>query len=173
MGVFLALTFEDEIYKDYPAVCETIRNHKFQNLLITLREDGHFGFLGGSVDDSETELQALVRESKEEGNIDLPWLLSCVSADSFNRVCEHTLNDGYKVILYHLKITKQLAKNIIRNSVEAPHFFTETAGIVSVAIHNKSRFYQNTFLSCMNDEFREIGKLIESNILQTWGNLIE
>lgn len=172
-GVFLALTFEDEIYKDYPVVCKSIQDHKFQNLLITLREDGYFGFLGGSANEGETELQALVRECKEEGNIDLVWLLSVLPPNALTRSCEHTLHDGYNVILYHLQITKQIAKNIIRNSVNAPHFFTETAGIVSVAIHNKSSFHGNKFLSCMSDEFKEIAKLIDSTILDTWGNLIE
>lgn len=173
MGVFLALTFEDEIYRDYPQVCSSIQNHKFQNLLITLREDGHFGFLGGSADEGETELQALERECKEEGNVDLPWLLACVPTGAFSRVCEHTLHDGYKVVLYHLKINKLLAKDVIRQSVDAEHFFTETAGIVSVAIHNKSSFHANKFLSCMSDEFKAIAKLIDSTILDTWGNLIE
>lgn len=173
MGVFLALTFEDEIYKDYAHVESAIRNHRFQNLLITLREDGHFGFLGGTADEGETELQALVRECHEEGNVDVAWLMSYMPTGSFNRVCEHTLNDGFKVILYHCRITKQVAKNIIRKSVDAEHFFTETAGIVSIAIHNKSAFHQNKFLSCMGDEFKEVAKLINSNILETWGNLIE
>lgn len=171
MGVFLALTFEDKLYKDYAAADPAIRDSSFQNLIITLREDGYFGFLGGTADGNETELQALQRECKEEGNLDITWLMAILPPGSFDRVCEHTLNDGFKVILYHAKITKAIAKTIIRDSVNAEHFFTETAGLNSVVIHSTSLFSRNQFLSCMPEEFMEIGKIIQSEILQRWGKL--
>lgn len=172
MGVFLAMTFGDAIYRDYPGFNADLKHAPFNNLIITLREDGYFGFLGGTADGDETELQALARECKEEGNIDLAELIAeahIKTNQHLTRVCEHTLGDGFKVILYHLHITKAMAKEVIRNSVDAPHFFTETAGLNSVVIHSKSSFAKNAFLSCMREEFVEIGTLIRSDILREWG----
>jgi hypothetical protein len=172
MGVFLALTFGDAIYSNYPGINADLKHTPINNLIITLREDGYFGFLGGTADEGETELQALMRECKEEGNVDLADLIAeayMATGSPIDRVCEHTLPDGFKVILYHIRITKQIAKKVIRNSVDAEHFFTETAGLNSVAIHSKSSFAKNAFLSCMREEFVEIGKIIRSEILQEWG----
>lgn len=171
-GVFLALTFGDAIYRDYPAANCDIKHAPFHNMIITLREDGYFGFLGGTAEDGETELQALTRECKEEGNLDLAEVIAEAHMTTnrlIDRVCEHTLGDGFKVILYHIRITKEIAKKVLRNAVDAEHFFTETAGLNSVVIHSKSSFHKNAFLSCMREEFVELAKIIGSDVLEDWG----
>jgi len=162
-GVFLALTFEDTIYKDYDHVPKEVQERKFQNLLITLREDGYFGFIGGTADPGESELECLARECYEEGNL----LLNFDSAMP-TRVSEHALSDGFRVILYHLAITKEEAKSIIKWSAEADHFFTETAGFVSVACINRSHFNHNNFLPLVKLQLGELGRLINDKTLQTW-----
>lgn len=169
LGVFLALTFCDEIYRDYPGINADLKYTPINNMIITLREDGYFGFLGGSADFGENEIQTLARECKEEGNLSIAWLRSQILEEDFVRVCEHTLLDGFKVILYHARITKAIAKVILKNSSDAAHFFTETAGLNSVAIHSKSSFAKNAFLSCMKEEFVELGKLIGCEVLIGWG----
>lgn len=173
MGVFLALTFSDAIYCDYPGYNADLKYAAVNNMIITLREDGYFGFLGGTADEGETELQALARECKEEGNLNLAEQIAASHSyhgHKFDRVCEHILPDGFKVILYHLRISKQQAKQILRDASDAEHFFTETAGLCSVAITDRSKFMKNNFLSCMREEFVQLGKLIQSDILQDWGN---
>jgi ADP-ribose pyrophosphatase YjhB (NUDIX family) len=161
-GVFLALTFDAKIYEHYVGLDPTIKNTSFQNLIIALREDGHFGFIGGSANSGESELEALARECKEESNIDTSKL-------NLTRVCEHVLSDNYIVILYHAQITIEEAKDILRNVVDAEHFFSETAGLNSVVLHTNSGFFKNNFLSCVKKEFVHIAKLIHSDVLERWG----
>jgi 8-oxo-dGTP pyrophosphatase MutT (NUDIX family) len=163
-GVFLALTFEDAIYKEYIGLPEPITNLVVQNLIITLREDGFFGFIGGSADPGESELQCLARECKEEGNIDISEL-------DLTYVSSHSLQDGFRVVLYHAVITKHHAIRIIKASAQAEHFFNETAGLVSVSCHEKSQFYKNNFLALVKPQIGEIGKLLNDPTMIQWGSL--
>ena len=162
-GAFLALTFEDKLFENFQGVSKEVQDSTFQNLLITLREDGYFGYLGGGANPGETELECLARECMEEGGVDTSKL-------ELTRVCEHMLHDNFLVVLYHAKITKQQAREIIANSAMAEHFFTETAGLCSVALHDKTRFYRNNFLSSVKQQFVELGKLIKSDVLVSWGD---
>jgi hypothetical protein len=165
MGVFLALTFADKIYENYIDVNSSIQQLTFQNLIITLRQDGYFGFLGGYANFDEDELSALARECKEEGNIDISKL------NNLSRICEHVLRKDFKVILYHAQITKQEAKEIIRNSVDAEHFFTEVSGLNSIALIPTSSFAKNNFKTSVKEEFTAIAEIIQSDILKNWGSL--
>lgn len=164
-GVFLALTFEDTIYQGYTYVPKEVQERKFQNLLITLREDGYFGFIGGTADPGESEVQALARECMEEGCIDLSAL---VPYYALTRISEHLLDDGFRVILYHMAVSKEIAKNLIAGVADADHFFTETAGFVSVACHKKSKFNHNNFLPLVKLQLGELGRLIDDKTLQVW-----
>lgn len=163
-GVFLALTFRDKLFEKYDGVSKDIQNTDFTSLIMTARHDGYFGFIGGRAEIGENERQCLARECYEESNIDINKL-------DLVRVCEHTLEDGFRIILYHSEITKQKAQSIIGESVFAKHFFTETVGLCSIALHNKTHFYKNAFLSAAKKEFVQLGELIKSDTLISWGNI--
>lgn len=163
-GVFLALTFPSQIYKDYPNVSPEVQARTFQNLIITLREDGYFGFIGGSADSGETELECLARECFEEGHIDINEL-------ELTRVSSHNLSDGFAVVLYHAEITMHGAIRILKEAAQAEHFFSETAGLVSVAVHEKSHFYKNNFLDLVKPQIGEIGLLLNDPTMIAWGKL--
>ena len=164
VGVFLALTFEDQIFKDYHDPSDLM----IQNIIMGLRSDGSFGFIGGMVEPGETEMQALIRECLEEANIDITDVV-----EEIERVNTHIMDKGmFHAVVHHLRISKDEAINIMRGFVDASHVFTETAGLVSVPVVSGSTFPNNSFMPSISSDFKVIGKNINSDGLQMWGNYI-
>lgn len=162
-GSFLALTFKDKIYRDYVNVKQEVRDLEVQNLVISLREDGYFGFVGGTAEKGETEIETLARECKEEANIDI------FALERLTKVSEYALPDGFVVKLFHAEISKEEALNVILQSAFSEHFLTETAGLVSIACRKNSAFMKNAFLPLMGKQFVDLGILLDDEVLKSWG----
>lgn len=118
-SVFLAISTKFKLNHLY-------KNKETQMLLFINRWDGRIGFPGGRVDEGEQLIEALEREVFEEINYNIK--------DSLNLelICSHNIKDKNKdktCHLYHLEVSNNELKEIMKNSFDALDFINETNGV--------------------------------------------
>lgn len=132
-GVFVIPYFSGKIYRNYDQVEQSIREKNILAVMpLTRAWQGNMGWIGGMVDEGETILQALVREVKEETNVN-------IDASKLKPLCRHIKEEGgIDIITYYYETTQEEALEWIRNTTHAEHFGAETGGLNMIQIHEKS-----------------------------------
>lgn len=162
-AVFLAI-YVDAI-SPWKYFKDDIRHLKCPALIMIDRWDGRMGFPGGTVDENETLLEALVREIKEEVGITVKpeKVHPIVSHES--RIVTHlyglkVLEAEFLHIYYH--ILNNFARSILLHAYEEgdeSHFMSEITGIKIVPlIHHENKginkFVENSFAGATKEDLQ-------------------
>lgn len=123
-GVFVAITVESQIYKNYhdPNMTEEYKNAYYPLVLMVERWDGKTGFIGGFQEPGMGLFETALKELAEEANIDDGFV-----APQFVPVCAHEL-EWLVVHMYHVHLGKQptsILKDFISHSTDAEHCVSE------------------------------------------------
>ncbi|OQX59981.1 MAG: hypothetical protein B5M52_01815 [Helicobacteraceae bacterium 4484_230] len=164
-AVFLAIYVEEispwKYFKDQ------IRHVKCPAIIMIDRWDGRMGFPGGTVEENETLLDALVREVKEEIGIN-------VRPEKVHKIVSY--EGKYLTHLYGLKVLEieflhiyyhmlnNFARSILLHAYEEgdeSHFMSEITGIKIVPLIEHegkgiSKFLQNGFAGSAKEELQTI-----------------
>lgn len=126
-AVFVALFGRCRVYEDYedPSIPEEVRNAYCPLVLLVHRWDNRIGFPGGFVDPGEELVPALIREMREEVNLesgpawfgDEPWHHVLPRDSASLHIHVYPMDLGV--------ITQEDARVMISNSVDAKHFLSE------------------------------------------------
>lgn len=164
-AVFLAIYLESispwKYFKD------DMQHIKCPALIMIDRWDGRMGFPGGTVNEGETLLQALVREIKEEIGITIKPEQVHPIASHENRIVTHlyglkVLEAEFLHIYYH--ILNNFSRSILLHAYEEgdeSHFMSEITGIKIVPlIHHENkginRFMENSFAGATKEDLEII-----------------
>lgn len=164
-AVFLAIYLESispwKYFKD------DMQHIKCPALIMIDRWDGRMGFPGGTVNEGETLLQALVREIKEEIGITIKPEQVHPIASHENRIVTHlyglkVLEAEFLHIYYH--ILNNFSRSILLHAYEEgdeSHFMSEITGIKIVPlIHHENkginRFMENSFAGATKEDLEVI-----------------
>lgn len=164
-AVFLAIYVED--FAPWKYFKDQTKEIRCPGLIMIDRWDGRSGFPGGTVESTESLLEALVREVKEEIGIN-------VKSDKVHGIASHE----WKIVthLYGLKVTEMeffhlfyhilnnFSRSILLHSYEEPdtsHFMSEITGIKIVPLvehHGRgiNKFLENSFAGSSNLELKII-----------------
>jgi U8 snoRNA-decapping enzyme len=160
-AVFLAIYVESispwKYFKD------DMQHLKCPALIMIDRWDGRMGFPGGTVNEGETLIDALVREIKEEVGINIKTDQVHPIASHENRIVTHlyglkVLEAEFLHIYYH--ILNNFARSILLHAYEEgdeSHFMSEITGIKIVPLvhhDNKgvNRFLENAFAGATRED---------------------
>lgn len=160
-AVFLAIYVESispwKYFKD------DMQHLKCPALIMIDRWDGRMGFPGGTVNENETLIDALVREIKEEVGISIKTDHVHPIASHENRIVTHlyglkVLEAEFLHIYYH--ILNNFARSILLHAYEEgdeSHFMSEITGIKIVPLvhhDNKgvNRFLENAFAGATRED---------------------
>lgn len=146
---------------NYEGISEEIKNTNIPVVLMQLRTDGYYGFIGGMVDKGEMLIEALLREVHEEinFNLDIEKIEPLVSYK--------TKNTNIHSFTYEVQSLEELIE-IQLKSLSAKHFPSESGGCIllkAVDYGNKkgyTNFLKNNF--CETSKI-ELKRLIESKKL--------
>jgi U8 snoRNA-decapping enzyme len=132
-------------------------------LIMIDRWDGRMGFPGGTVDENETLIEALVREVKEEIGITIKSSQVRPIVTHENRIVTHlyglkVLEAEFLHIYYH--ILNNFSRSILLHAYEEgdeSHFMSEITGIKIVPLlqhENKGigRFLENSFAGATRED---------------------
>lgn len=102
-GVFVAITTESQIYKNYhdPNMTEEYKNAYYPLVLMVERWDGKTGFIGGFQEPNMSLYETVVKETVEEAGIKEGFV-----EPQFVPVCAHEL-EWIVVHMYHINLGKQ------------------------------------------------------------------
>lgn len=160
-AVFLAIYVESiapwKYFKD------DMQHIKCPALIMIDRWDGRMGFPGGTVNENETLIEALVREIKEEIGITIkPDQVHSIASHE-NRIVTHlyglkVLEAEFLHIYYH--ILNNFSRSILLHAYEEgdeSHFMSEITGIKIVPLirhENKgiNRFLENSFAGATRED---------------------
>jgi len=168
-AVFLAI-YVDEI-SPWKYFDDDIRHVKCPALIMIDRWDGRMGFPGGTVEDDETLLNALVREIKEEIGISAKADKVHGIASHRGRITTHlyglkVLESEFLHIYYH--ILNNFSRSILLHAYEEgdeSHFMSEITGIkiVPLVLHEGkgiNKFIEGSFAGSAKEELEIIMKEI-------------
>lgn len=150
--VFLAIYCDDsKPWIDYNGLSKEDRGKNIPLVFMIVRWDGYIGFAGGKVDEGETLIQALCRESKEEINFDVDperAVLFCSfsanewrwgkgnSAEGFDAFQNQENVVTRHIHCYEYKVTEEELRQAIRQAPDAEHFLAEIQGVFATQIAN-------------------------------------
>lgn len=160
-AVFLAIYVESiapwKYFKD------TMQHLKCPALIMIDRWDGRMGFPGGTVNENENLMEALMREIKEEIGITIKPSHVEPIASHENRIVTHfyglkVLEAEFLHIYYH--ILNNFSRSILLHAYEEgdeSHFMSEITGIKIVPLiqhENKgiNRFLENSFAGATKED---------------------
>lgn len=135
-GVFVALTAESQLYKNYddPTMTPEYRERYFPVVLMCLRWDGRLGFPGGFLEQGESLLDVANRELMEEVGF---W-----GALDLEPLCSHE-TDKIVVHCYHLHFGKRdndFLISFLQSSLRSDHVISEgTATWVHLADYGRGK----------------------------------
>ena len=142
---------------------DDMQHLKCPALIMIDRWDGRMGFPGGTVNENETLIDALVREIKEEVGISIKTDHVRPIASHENRIVTHlyglkVLEAEFLHIYYH--ILNNFARSILLHAYEEgdeSHFISEITGIKIVPLvhhDNKgvNRFLENAFAGATRED---------------------
>lgn len=159
-GVFVALTAESQLYKNYddPSMTPEYRSRYFPVVLMSFRWDGQLGFPGGFLESGEALIDVARRELLEEaglhGNFDL------------QPVCSHEA-DRIVVHLYHHhlgKVDNDFLASLIRNGSDSEHVISEgTPVLAHLADYGRGKgrdtlLNANVLATAVREELEEVIK---------------
>jgi 8-oxo-dGTP pyrophosphatase MutT (NUDIX family) len=160
-AVFLAI-YVDEI-SPWKYFKDDIRHLKCPAFIMIDRWDGRMGFPGGTVNDGESLLEALLREIKEEIGITVKPSHIHPIASHESRIVTHlyglkVLEAEFLHIYYH--ILNNFSRSILLHAYEEgdeSHFMSEITGIkiVPVVHHDGkgiNRFVENAFAGATRED---------------------
>jgi U8 snoRNA-decapping enzyme len=125
-AAFLALYVRGmKPWKNYHAANEKTREVEVDSIMYVSRWDGRIGFIGGTMDEGDTPVEAVLREVKEEMGL-------TVSEDEITHVCSHAAESSNgKSIVTHLfakEITEEELKGVMCGFADARDAFSEITG---------------------------------------------
>lgn len=153
-AVFAAITTKSKLYRNYEHNKE-LADIDIDSVIMMMRWDGTIGFVGGGVDENETEQEALVREIKEEigYDIDINLITSPIAIDlTSNNTC---------VKLYHVVVDEKTYKEILGSQHNASHGLAEgSAFSVQLTEESVSSFVKHEFAETVYCEFIQLLRVI-------------
>ncbi len=160
-AVFLAI-YVDKI-SPWKYFKDDIRHLQCPAFIMIDRWDGRMGFPGGTVNEGESLIEALVREIKEEIGITVKPTQVHPIASHENRIVTHlyglkVLEAEFLHIYYH--ILNNFARSILLHAYEEgdeSHFMSEITGIKIVpVVHHENkginRFVENAFAGATRED---------------------
>lgn len=114
-------------------VIPKIKKDDKEYLMMQLRYDGKFGFIGGLIEEGEDVIHGIVREVKEEINYNISQY---ERLEEFNIMYEKDL----EIHTYIYNMDFDIANNILVRQDKSEHFLYESFGIIFVPITD----YENT-----------------------------
>lgn len=119
-AVFVAVVCEAQIYQNYNQVPAEDREKLFPLVATITRWDGNIGFIGGYVDEGETDLQAALRELKEEINFIPTEPVVKIHKTKFKHI---------ELVLFTVAVSYSELKQMVAGAHLAEHYITEVAGL--------------------------------------------
>jgi 8-oxo-dGTP pyrophosphatase MutT (NUDIX family) len=159
-AVFIAVTTEADIYRDYEEISYDKRQTIVPLMIFLNRFDGTLGFIGGNKDGDETLVDCAVREMHEETG----FKLSEEQKSSLELVCSHEIKN--KVLhLFSLQVSEQTFKSILSSQTQAQHYLAEGTLFATHCInysHAKAfdNFMKHNFAYTVKDEIQELLMLL-------------
>lgn len=157
-SAFIAIYCESNFYKNYEQISEDKKSYILPLVIMLNRWDGKIGFIGGHVDDGETVLDCIIRETKEE----IGFSISDNLQKNITFICSKQMND-LTTHLYALKVNEDIFRTILSEQHKSMHFLAEgTATAIHFVNypHNKSfdNFMQNNFAPTVKEEIYDFVK---------------
>lgn len=156
-AVFVALTSESQVWKNYEGVSEEIKKTVVPLVLMLQRWDGKQGFIGGEVEEGESLKEAVGRECFEE----IGLMLNDSELESAKLVSSHQ-TDKRVTHLMTIPISPELMKEAVEGFSKAEHFMSEIIAVMPIHFinyrHKKAfnNFVKNNFASTVKEEIADL-----------------
>lgn len=122
-----------------------------QKVIMSMRWDNQFGFIGGKVDNDESLIQALTREVKEE----IGYQMTRKDILNLKHLASYDDN-GFGIHSYTLKIDKETMLNIRKEYVNSSYSLEEINGLCIVNImEDNTNLLNNSFSATAKLELQQ------------------
>lgn len=161
-AVFIALTTEIQVWKDYEGLSEEAKKTVVPMVLMVQRWDGLKGFVGGEVEEGESLTDAVERECFEE----IGLMLNNSELKSAKLVSSHQ-TEKRVTHLMALSISPELMEEAIKGFKNAQHFMSEIIAVMPIHFinypHKKAfdNFIKNNFASTVKEEMSDLISALE------------
>ena len=157
-AVFAAITTKSQLYRNYEHVDALTKTSMIDSVIMMMRWDGTIGFIGGGVDEGETEREALFREVKEEIGYDLKddTILTPLTVDfTSNNTC---------VKMFHIVVSEDTYKEILGSQHKATHGLAEgSAFSVQLTDESIKNILSQNFAETVHSELLQLLKVLKWN----------
>ncbi len=156
-AVFIALTSEIQVWKDYEGLSEVLKKTLVPVVLMVQRWDGLQGFAGGEVEEGESLKDAVERECFEE----IGLMLNDSELESAKLVSSHQ-TEKQVTHLMTISISPELMQEAVKGFSKAEHFMSEIIAVMPIHFinypHKKAfdNFVKNNFASTVKEEIADL-----------------
>lgn len=161
-AIFIALTTESQVWKDYEGLSEEVKKTVVPVVLMVQRWDGLQGFVGGEVEEGESLKDTVERECLEE----IGFMLNDSELKSAKIISSHQ-TEKQVTHLMTLSISPELMEEAVKGSKNAKHFMSEIVAVMPIHFinypHKKAfdNFVKNNFASTVKEEMSDLISALE------------